>query len=153
MKKLLFTLFILLLTSNSLFAQQDEKREKLKAYKTAFITQQLDLTPSEAEKFWPVYNAHENKLYELKVIKVKEAGNKIKEKGGIDALSEKEAEQILMKLSENEQAVIDTKEEFFKQLKSIISSKKILKLHRAERKFNRKLLTDYRGKKKMNNKN
>ncbi len=29
---------------------------KLTAYKIAFFTQRLDLTPAEAEKFWPVYN-------------------------------------------------------------------------------------------------
>ena len=30
--------------------------EKLTAYKIAFFTKNLDLTPAEAEKFWPVYN-------------------------------------------------------------------------------------------------
>ena len=30
--------------------------EKLTAYKIAFFTRNLDLTPAEAEKFWPVYN-------------------------------------------------------------------------------------------------
>ncbi|MCK7539265.1 MAG: hypothetical protein MZV63_54335 [Marinilabiliales bacterium] len=39
--------------------------EKLTAYKIAFFTQRLDLTPAEAEKFWPLYNdysARKNKL-------------------------------------------------------------------------------------------
>jgi len=30
--------------------------EKLTAYKIAFFTQRLNLTPAEAEKFWPLYN-------------------------------------------------------------------------------------------------
>lgn len=31
-------------------------REKIKAEKVAFLTTRMDLTPQEAEKFWPVYN-------------------------------------------------------------------------------------------------
>ena len=30
--------------------------EKLTAYKIAFFTKNLNLTPAEAEKFWPIYN-------------------------------------------------------------------------------------------------
>ena len=30
--------------------------DKIKAEKIAFITAELELTPAEAEKFWPVYN-------------------------------------------------------------------------------------------------
>jgi len=39
--------------------------EKLTAYKIAFFTKNLSLTPAEAEKFWPLYNdfsARKNKL-------------------------------------------------------------------------------------------
>jgi len=149
MQKSIYTLFIFLISVNSLFAQHD-KREKLKAYKAAYLTQQLDLSSKEAEKFWPVYNDYENKLFQLKVLKVKETREKVKVKGGIDALNESEANQILLKLNENDQAIIDTKKELYANLKKIISSKKILKLHRAEHEFNRKLLSDYRKKKHMN---
>ena len=45
------------------FAQPDrdepKRSEKVAALKRAFITSELALTPVEAEKFWPVYNAHE----------------------------------------------------------------------------------------------
>ena len=30
------------------------KYEKMKAFKTAYLTEKLELTPKEAEKFWPV---------------------------------------------------------------------------------------------------
>ena len=36
--------------------RMDKKREKIEVQKIAFITKQLDLTPEEAQKFWPVYN-------------------------------------------------------------------------------------------------
>jgi hypothetical protein len=33
-----------------------EQRERLELFSIQFITKKLDLTPAEAEKFWPVYN-------------------------------------------------------------------------------------------------
>ncbi|MFM1971450.1 MAG: hypothetical protein RL185_132 [Bacteroidota bacterium] len=33
-----------------------EHRAQLESFKIQFITKKLDLTPAEAEKFWPVYN-------------------------------------------------------------------------------------------------
>ena len=33
-----------------------EQRERLEFFRIQFITKKLDLTPAEAEKFWPVYN-------------------------------------------------------------------------------------------------
>lgn len=33
-----------------------EQRAQLESFRIQFITKKLDLTPAEAEKFWPVYN-------------------------------------------------------------------------------------------------
>jgi hypothetical protein len=33
-----------------------EQRERLELFSIQFITKKLDLTPAEAEKFWPLYN-------------------------------------------------------------------------------------------------
>ena len=33
-----------------------EQRERLESFRIQFTTKKLDLTPAEAEKFWPVYN-------------------------------------------------------------------------------------------------
>lgn len=45
--------------------------EKLTAYKIAFFTRNLNLTPAEAEKFWPLYNdysARKNKLQADRIV-------------------------------------------------------------------------------------
>jgi len=150
MKKSIFFLLIFLFVMNSVNAQHYGKREKLKAYKTAYLTEQLDLSPKEAEKFWPIYNAFEKEYFQLKVNKMSEMRSIVKEKGGFDALNEEEANQLLIKLSNNEQAILDAKKDLYKKLKKIIPAKKILMLNKAEHDFNRKLLSDYRNKKHMN---
>ena len=37
--------------------QEPKVREKIEAARIAYITDQLALTPEEAEKFWPIYRA------------------------------------------------------------------------------------------------
>ena len=62
MKKIISILCVLSLTSVLAFAQKNDKkdpeswREKVRAEQVAMITSELNLTESEAQAFWPVYN-------------------------------------------------------------------------------------------------
>ena len=42
-----------------------KKKEQIKALKVAFITNELELTSNEATKFWPLFNAFEEKQQEI----------------------------------------------------------------------------------------
>ncbi len=59
----IITLALLILgTSFGSIAQEkgeEVQRENKKAQKIAFISTKLELSTAEAEKFWPVYNAHQ----------------------------------------------------------------------------------------------
>jgi Glu-tRNA(Gln) amidotransferase subunit E-like FAD-binding protein len=147
MQKIVLAILMISLSISSLNAQQN-KREKLKAYKTAFITQHLDLTPKEAEKFWPIYNIFEKEIFQLKVLNQRDGRQRIKEKGGLDSLKNEEAEKFLSELMQNEQDILEAKKELFHNLKNVIPAKKILKLNRVEYEFNRKLLNEFRNKKR-----
>lgn len=54
MKNILFFFFTTITLSS--FAQQ-KSHEKIEAMRVAFITNRLNLTAEESQKFWPVYNA------------------------------------------------------------------------------------------------
>jgi len=71
MNRFMMTILLMLGVSGMIRAQENH-RERIRAYKTAHITQQMDLTVQEAEKFWPVYNAYDKEMFSLKVLKVKE---------------------------------------------------------------------------------
>ncbi len=45
----------------------EQKQQNIEALKVAFISKELELTPAEAEKFWPVYNQYSKELKELNV--------------------------------------------------------------------------------------
>ena len=62
MKKYLLILFVMLGALSQVKAQNGEK---IQALKIAFITQKLQLTPDEAQKFWPVYNEYDNEIHSI----------------------------------------------------------------------------------------
>jgi hypothetical protein len=75
MKKLQFSLVSLLFTLSA-FSQiqrpgNPESRaaelKKIQAMEVAFITKELNLTPDEAQKFWPVFNQYRNELRSVAV--------------------------------------------------------------------------------------
>ncbi|MGN6531526.1 MAG: hypothetical protein ACTHK0_07215 [Ginsengibacter sp.] len=66
MKKYLLIVIILFGSFSFVSAQNGQRAEKVQELKIAFITQKLQLTPAEAEKFWPVYNSYENEIKQLR---------------------------------------------------------------------------------------
>jgi hypothetical protein len=60
--KILTLLSIVIISSSSLLAQNTDR---VKAAKVKFFTQKLDLSPSESEKFWPIYNDYEARKSKL----------------------------------------------------------------------------------------
>ena len=139
---------LLFLVSFSFYAQGgkiDEKREKIKAYKVSFLTTELELTPSEAEKFWPIYNAFDDKQFELRHQKMKTYLARLDD-DNINSISEKEAAVLLSQMESTDKELYLLREKYNSNLKKILSAKKILKLKKSEDDFNRKLLKQYRDK-------
>ncbi|WPO78857.1 sensor of ECF-type sigma factor [Flavobacterium sp. KACC 22761] len=139
---------ILFMISFSFYAQGgkiDEKREKIKAYKVSFLTTELELTPSEAEKFWPIYNAYDDKQFELRHQKMKAYMERLDD-DNINSISEKEAAVVLAQMESTDKELYLLREKYNANLKKILSAKKILKLKKSEDDFNRKLLKQYRDK-------
>lgn len=141
--KTLFTAVILLFTFIGFAQDEPNKKEQIKALKTAFITTELELTPAEAEKFWPIYNAFEEKHFELRHEKIKSYQNRLEK--DLATLSEKEAAQMLAKIEATEDELYQLRKKFNADIKGVLSAVKIIKLRKAEENFNRKLLKQYRG--------
>lgn len=137
---------ILFLVSFISFSQDfKEKREKIKALKVAYITEELSLTTNEAQKFWPIYNTYDDKQANLRHQKMRSIVNKF-EDGGLDKLTDKEATSLVNQMEAIDEELYLIKKKFINDLQTVISAKKIIKLKRAEDDFNRKLLKQFRGK-------
>lgn len=133
MKTLILTGTILLF---GLLAQAQESKEarrgKIEAQKVAFITSELDLTPAESEKFWPIYNKYE--------------GLKKEDRDGFDR-REKREEMTDAQASDEINRMIDIKQKdledtksMVRELQGVIPPTKVMKLFKSERKFKKSLL-------------
>jgi hypothetical protein len=142
----LLTLLLLIITSLT-FAQPrfNQKKEQIKALKIAYITDELQLTTEEATKFWPLFNAYEEKQKNFRKEKIRSFmdGNQNIE---IDKMSEKEASLVLNEIENSEEDAFQNRKKFVASLKTILPATKILKLKKAEEGFNKKLLKQYRDK-------
>ncbi|KQO21673.1 sensor of ECF-type sigma factor [Flavobacterium sp. Leaf82] len=139
---------ILFLVSFSFYAQSgktDEKREKIKAYKVSFLTTELELTSTEAEKFWPIYNVYDDKQFELRHQKMKTYMRKLDD-DNINSMSDKDAVTLLSQMESTDKELYLLRDKYMTNLKKVLSAKKILKLKKSEDDFNRKLLQQYRDK-------
>jgi hypothetical protein len=150
MKKPLFITFLLLITTSAVVAQK-MNRQNIRLLKTAFITEAIILKPKEAEKFWPIYNQYSNQLQQLKFKLEGGKMQEIKAAGGIDNISEAKAQEIINQSLIFEKEVYETKIKMVKELSKIISAHQIVKLQKAERDFNKKILQEYGRRKRMGN--
>lgn len=144
MKKI--NLIFIILFSFQIGVAQKSSREKIKAYKIAFFTEQLQLSSEEATKFWPVYNKYDTQLHDLKrkerqIFKTFKAQSEQEQ-------SEETAIQLLKEYTVTEQKQLSTKLAMITDLNKVISSHKILLLFRAEYEFHKRLMQRLRQKAK-----
>lgn len=141
MKKIIIILFFI---SAGVFAQPD-RHEKIRALRIAYITQELSLTSSEAEKFWPVYNAHTMKTTELRKSERRDIASKIS--GGFENMTDEDANALIDKWLRLESETLKLQQELVVNLRKVLPPKKIIRLRKAEEGFKRKLLERYKGRK------
>jgi hypothetical protein len=65
-----FLTILFLICTLSVVAQndlsQDNEGGRIEALKIAYITKKLNLSPNEAQKFWPIYNNYANEMRDVR---------------------------------------------------------------------------------------
>ena len=131
--KNIYTL-LLLFTSVFTFGQDTEERiERVKALRIAYISDQLDLTPEEAQKFWPIFNQFDDKQTELHKQK-RQLMIKLRP-GNAATLSEKESAKLIDEDERIENQMQQNKRQLAKDLQGVIPNQKILMLRQIEIEF------------------
>lgn len=139
MKKYILLLLLAIFAFGQGTAQKKSKRDYIKSLKIAFLTENLDLTTEEAQKFWPVYNNYEERKYTEIYREYKGIKHTLKDKE-FSAVSETEATKILDKLIQIDQDKLELEKALINDLTRIIPATKILYLKKLEDDFNHKLL-------------
>ncbi len=107
-------------------------QERIRAARIAYITERLELTPGEAEKFWPIYREYSEKRRALR----QEVRDSRKEER-----DEKEALEMDHRIRQQE---LDLDKDYSRRLQEVIPAQKVLALRRAERDFTMLLLRQIR---------
>jgi len=125
----------------STLAQKEGKKERIKALKVAFITEQLSLSEKESQEFWPIYNTFEEETNKIRFEEIRAIRKGIRD--NMETLSNDEAKAIINRLDSAENRMHELRMGLSKKLLNIIPAKKIIQLKMAEDDFRRKMLEEY----------
>ncbi len=141
MKNIILCVFAFFLTI-SLNAQgkiREGIEEKIRSMKIAFITDRLNLTPEESQKFWPIYNQLDAERADIVAEKKADFSK--------DA-TEKEAQTFLTRHFELQEKEIQLEKKYVEKLKTAIPLRKVAKLFWVEKKFRQEIMTNIVNKRK-----
>ncbi|MCG3164653.1 MAG: hypothetical protein POELPBGB_00412 [Bacteroidia bacterium] len=124
--------------------KHEQKKEKVEAMKIGFITQQMNLTPDEAQKFWPVYNQMNN---EIEALRKERKLSRENAKETFDIMSDADIEKLINDEMASRQKELDIHKKYVAQYKAILPVKKVAQFYKAEEQFKRKLLEKIQEKK------
>lgn len=137
MKSLKIILFILCGLIGSMSAvHAQENLEKIRSLQIAYLSKELDLSPDEAQKFWPVYNKYSKEVEALIV----ERRQKMQEVNPPTPTDKTAATQAVDRQLGYEQRMLDIKTHYKDQFMQVLPAEKVNTLYRAEREFRQQLI-------------
>ena len=146
MKRITIMAAIALLAISTMHAQpkQGNWQEKIMSEKIAFITMELELTPEEAQVFWPVYNqiAKENQKLQKAMMT---AYRTMKQALAEGTASDKDLDKMLDEYLAAKQAHKESGKGDVEKYRKVLPSKKVVKLYIAEENFRRHHINNMKG--------
>jgi hypothetical protein len=138
---------LLLLTLFSIETQAQHRAggqniQRVQAAKVGYITERLDLTPEQAERFWPVYRRYQAEQRALRRPAVAAAREHIR------ASTEKSEAQLRQSIDDNlkmQEERLALKRKYKDEFLRVISAQQLMELYKAEQDFNRLLLQRVRA--------
>lgn len=132
--------FLLFFCSTVTFAQA-QNRERLDAYKIAFLTRRLDLNSAEAQKFWPLYNEYQKEKMDIQQKRARLIRQFNLES---DNMSEKELDNASDSLIELQVAETELAVKFHKSVKNVLPPQKVFRFYQSENQYRLILLDQIR---------
>ncbi|MDX5325711.1 MAG: hypothetical protein LPK80_05575 [Bacteroidota bacterium] len=143
MKRIISLLSLAFIGFHGLAQPDQVESERLRAARVAFITEKVELTPTEAETFWPVYNEFKKKEEEIRR-RTMDQVRELRRSRSENDLSDKEIETMIQKRFEEEEQLLKLRRDYHQRFKEILPMKKIGRLYLAEHEFRRQLIENVR---------
>lgn len=139
MKKLSSVIVLILAIVSVALAQPGQRgeraQEKMEAFKIAFFTERLQLSPDESKAFWPLFNQFENERDALKD-KFDLEGQKL------ELMSDKDVEAAIMQHIEMEEQLVKLRRDYVRRFMEVLPVRKVAMLQRIDTEFKRALLEE-----------
>ena len=137
MKNIILTIAALVcfsVASSANTGWENEWKERFKSEKIAFLTMEMNITPAEAQAFWPIYNEIEQKKDEAlgQVIKTYKALNT-----AVEQNNQSEVEKCLTAYLKAQETLREIESKAAEQYKAVLPVEKVAKLYIGEEKFRR----------------
>ncbi len=110
----------------------EQREARLAAFRAEVFTRVLNLTPEEAQAFWPVYNEYTDKR--------EQAQQELRPAKQLDQMSDAEVEEQIKRHFEMKQRDLDLERDAYQKLRKVLPLRKIAKLPMAEREFRESLV-------------
>ena len=141
--KPLLKMLLMVLLSLPAFAQEDELpatidpkvEEKVRAAHIAYITDQLALTPEEAEKFWPIYRE-----FAVKRKEIRQELRQMRKNPDPNKTQDQLDKELVDKQFDVKQRELNLEKDYSGRLLKVISAQKLRTLPDAERRFRQMIL-------------
>jgi Spy/CpxP family protein refolding chaperone len=117
-------------------------KQKMMSEKIAFLTMEMDITPEEAQVFWPVYNQMEKK----KDAALEQVIRSYKElNAAIEANNKNEIDKCLTAYLQAQETLREIESDTAEQYKAVLPVEKVAKLYVGEEKFRRQHIRKLHG--------
>lgn len=126
---------VLTLTSMGLWAQSPSTMERVEAAKIALITERLELTPEQAEKFWPIYREFSEQQRNLR----KEFNN-LRTNHNPQTASEEENQKMLEMGMQIKERQLGLERTYSERMQQVITTRQLMSLRKAEDDFKEMLM-------------
>lgn len=115
----------------------DKRRQDIRSMKVGFLTQRLDLTPEEAEAFWPVYNQYQDDRDQIRhSMKL----NRDELRKAMDDKNDADVEKAVDAEMGFRQRELDLRKKYHAEFKKVLPIRKVALLYGSEDDFKRELL-------------
>ena len=113
---------------------QGDKHERIQAARVTFLTEKMQLTPEQAQKFWPVYNEFHKKRRDLK------RKARVFKGQDLDKLTDAQLREGIKEMMDGKTKEAELEKSYSEKFLTVISPKQLATMYRAEKEFMKMLI-------------
>lgn len=138
MKKIRLYLMFVILSAAGFSAQAQgrhhDRIDKIESARTAYLTQKMNLTADQAQKFWPLYNEFDAKRRDVK------KQSRVFKGGNLENLTDAQLKEGINTMFSIRQKELDLEKDYAEKFQKVISIRQLATMYKGEREFTKVLL-------------